>query len=192
MSRCTVCQLQPSRLNAIDAALRAGKLSLGEISSKTGLTRSSLHRHRQHLQPAQELTAARDEALTPTPATRDVSAVQPSRNIEPHPQPATKAELLQRLEYLWQESIDGLQETKKPIQVMKPNGEVVEIAGDLRSRPGFLREARSILELKATVNGDLTAGSVGSAILIVLPVIHETSSNEQNTVNIALPARSNR
>ena len=194
MSRCTVCRLEADRLNAIDAALRGGQMSLGEISSKTGITRSSLHRHRAHLPVAPDLVAIHQDRLTPIfspPVIAEPSAAQPTGKFETHPQTATKAELLDRLEYLWQESLAGLEASKEPIRVLKPTGEVVEIRGDLRSRAGFIREGRSVLEMQGTVNGNLTVGSAGSAILIVLPVTSETSLSAP-VIDIGLPARSDR
>ena len=189
MSRCTVCQLAADRLNAIDTALRGGKMSLGEISSKTGLTRSCLHRHRQHLPAVQDLPVVRQTSLLSPAAVAETSEARPIGNFEMHPQTATKAELLDRLEYLWQESLDGLQATKEPIRVVKPDGSIVEIPGDLRSRPAFIREARSVLEMKATVNGDLTVGQAGASVMIVVPIPRSSEPGEYECIEIGLPPR---
>ena len=86
-------------------------------------------------------------------------------------QTSTKAELLGRLEYLWHESLDGLDATKEAIRIEKANGSVIELPGDLRARAGFIREGRQVLELVAAANGDLSAGHAEARILIVLPVM---------------------
>jgi hypothetical protein len=57
---------------------------------------------------------------------------------------------------LWTESLDGLEASKEPVTIKKPDGSEVEIpAGNLRARAGFLREARQVLELQGAATGDL-------------------------------------
>ena len=161
-------------------------MSLQEISSTSGLSRSSLHRHRQHLDrvpsdasnispPVPTDVSVRQEisdaVLVPQSTAPAVAVAGHGVETEPSYQTETKAELLRRLEYLWQESLDGLQATKEPVRISKPDGSSLEIPGDLRARAAFIREGRQVLELVAAANGDLSAGHAEARILIVLPVM---------------------
>jgi hypothetical protein len=49
---CTVCQLEPRKVSAIDEALR-GNASLQQISAEHGVRKSSLWRHTKHAHPAE-------------------------------------------------------------------------------------------------------------------------------------------
>lgn len=203
MIRCKVCQLGSGRREVIDLALRSGQASLLEISASTGCSKSSLHRHRQHLvgpppggvvrtvhnvpdgittvvtEPREALPAIVAEDLPVAPACENVAS----------PRPTTKAELLNRLEFLWRESLDGLEASKQPIRISKPDGSTIEVSGDLRSRPAFIRESRHILELQAAANGDLAAGPT-APILIVMPSASATPSSDPSLViNLPLPRR---
>jgi hypothetical protein len=81
---------------------------------------------------------------------------------------AGREQLLRRIELLWNESLDGLGASKEPIRVLKPDGSTLELPGDLRTRSGFIREARQVLEFQATVNGNLAVGPTAQ-IMIVIP-----------------------
>lgn len=52
--RCTVCQLEPRKVSAIDEALR-GNASLQQISAEHGVRKSCLWRHTKHAHPAEAL-----------------------------------------------------------------------------------------------------------------------------------------
>lgn len=52
--RCTVCQLEPRKVSAIDEALR-GNASLQQISAEHGVRKSSLWRHTKHVHPSEAL-----------------------------------------------------------------------------------------------------------------------------------------
>ena len=158
MIRCTICRLTDGRRAGVDAALRDGRASLQEISSSSGLSRSSLHRHRQHIdriaasasniaQPPTESLSVRQEASpiarVPQDITAQSPAARPSRDTDPaEQQRTTKEELLHRLQFLWEESLNGLKSSKEPIHIAKPDGSSVELPGDLRARTGFIREGR--------------------------------------------------
>jgi len=104
-------------------------------------------------------------------------------------QTSTKAELLRRLEYLWHESLDGLEATKEAIHIEKANGSVIELPGDLRAPAGFMRGGRQVLELAATANGDLTMGHAGTSIMIVLPVAVQDGKGSDDCVVDIEPQR---
>jgi hypothetical protein len=161
MIRCTICKLETQRREAIDVALQGG-VSLIEIATSSGLSKSSLQRHSKHMTTLQKLE-------TPT-----LSPVVEDPILEPLALAAlTKESLLSRIEYLWQESLDGLAVSKRPIMMTRSNGSTVEVPGDLRARVGFIREAKSILELRGAATGELVKSppnQVGQ-VLIVCPAM---------------------
>jgi len=169
MTKCSICRLEPAKKQAIDAALAAG-VSLDELARRSGLGRSSLGRHGQHAPGAADKPALVKPENPPErvqvprgPLTPPLASVAVARTARP-----SKEQLLERIELLWGESMDGLSASKEPIQITKPDGTQLEIPGDLRARAGFLREARSILALQGEANGDLKGDdSLGTNILIV-------------------------
>jgi hypothetical protein len=169
VTRCSVCRLPQARREAVDAALRSEQVSLQEISISCGFSKSALHRHRQHLsavataEPAQNL---------PVPASRTVAMTEPAASLgttaaklEANPPTATRTQLLRRLELLWDEALDGLEASKEPVQVQKPDGSIVEIR-DLRARASFIREARSVVGLTAEVSGELAGPNINIQIVV--------------------------
>ena len=124
---------------------------------RLGISKSALQRHSKHLAIANKPNA---EAL-PFALMREP--------LKPQPVPAKEA-LLERIEYLWKESLDGLEASKKPITMTKPDGSSIELPADLRSRVGFIREARSVLELQGAATGDLIKGQsnqIGQVVIVV-------------------------
>jgi hypothetical protein len=104
----------------------------------------------------------------------------------------TKANLLDRIEFLWTESLDGLEVSKEPITLIKPDGSTLELPGDLRSRVGFLREARSVLELQGAATGELIKGQPTNpvGITIVMPAGPAYGQRfEAEAIEIAMPKR---
>jgi hypothetical protein len=157
--RCSICKLPERKRAAVDAALASGDVSLVAVSVSSGLSKSALQRHSKHLQAVEKTEA---DALSPA-AMREP--------LEQQPLP-TKESLLDRIEYLWNESLDGLELSKEPITLRKPDGSSVELPGDLRARVGFLREARSVLELQGAATGELIKGQPSQVgqVIIVIPV----------------------
>ena len=153
MTRCSICKLPHDRLAAIDGALRHGGVSLHEIANRSGLSKSSLHRHVKHVngvpRGAAEPTLAETRAVVPAPVPELPAKALP---------PASKAQLLQRVEFLWTETLEGLAAAKAPIHVNKPDGSIVELPGDLGVRRAFISEARAVLELQGAANGTLVRG----------------------------------
>jgi hypothetical protein len=157
--RCSICKLPDRKRAAVDAALAAGDVSLVEVSASSGISKSTLQRHSKHLQAVEQPEA---------------QALSPAVMLEPLKQPVpTKETLLERIEFLWAESLDGLELSKEPITLRKPDGSSVELPGDLRARVGFLREARNLLELQGTASGDLIRGQANQIgqVLIVCPAM---------------------
>jgi hypothetical protein len=89
--------------------------------------------------------------------------------LEANPPTATRTQLLRRLELLWDEALDGLEASKEPVQVQKPDGSMVELPGDLRARAAFIREARSVVGLSAEISGELAGPSI--FVQVVVPGI---------------------
>jgi hypothetical protein len=154
--RCSICKLPAAQLAAINTALQSD-ISLHEVAQTSGLSKSSLHRHLKH--------AISGPAISPEPlppaTTEDAqaeivappSAANVSRTI------ATKEELLGRVEHLWSEALDGLEASKNPSWLNRPDGSRVEIpGGDLRARTGFLRVAADVLRLHCDTSGHFLKG----------------------------------
>jgi hypothetical protein len=97
-------------------------------------------------------------------ASPGASAAKPEAN----PPTATRAQLLRRLELLWDEAMSGLEASKEPVQIEKPDGSIVELR-DLRARASFIREARSVVGLTAGVSGELAGPSI--FVQVVVPGI---------------------
>lgn len=155
--RCSICKLPERKRAAVDAALAAGDVSLVAVSVSSGLSKSALQRHSKHLQAVEK------------PEADAVSFAHIREPLTPQPVP-TKETLLERIEYLWNESLDGLELSKEPITLAKPDGSTIEMPGDLRARAGFIREARSILELQGAASGELIKGQpnqIGQVIIVV-------------------------
>jgi hypothetical protein len=155
--RCGVCKLDPQRRSAVDSALR-GQVPLDQLSHLSGISKSSLHRHAQHLE--------RSEALPATELTGQIEAADKQAVAVPQAavpaDPPSKSELRERVSLLWTEAMEGLSASKEPVRVMRPDGSTMEIPGDLRSRVGFLRVATSVAELGGQATGELTreAGTI--------------------------------
>jgi hypothetical protein len=175
MIRCHVCLLDSEKLAAINDGLRA-QLPLAQLSEISGVSKSSLSRHTKHLDerlptrsPAPAIVRTPPAAPAPPPAPAAPSAV-----AAPHT-PAcaipSKETLLQRIEQLWAESIDGLEASKETIKVLKPNGESLEVPGDLRSRVGFIREGRGVLELAGLATGHFQRGGEPSGAQVAIQIV---------------------
>jgi hypothetical protein len=194
--RCSICKLPAEKLEALEAAILGGDISLHELANSTGLSKSAIHRHKQHLVPARPVTRqqAAEELPPDSPSAVTVRAIQPppSQPIAPEsraaevevipagadrpkgPVTATKARLLARIESLWGECTDGLRAAKEPVVLTKADGSTVEVpGGDLRARAGFIREARNVLELQGAATGDLVKGdpAIVGPVMIVVPAI---------------------
>jgi hypothetical protein len=202
--RCSVCKLDSAKRAAIDAALR-GNASLIEISAKCGISKSALQRHSKHLAGPYLVTKeAPVEAMTPDPAATPVSEPVSAEIAKPEEQSIaaptgelTKQSLLERLEHLWSESMDGLEAAKESVVITKPNGVSIEVPGDLRARAAFVREGRQVLELQGEVSGAYSRGQpmqVG-VIQVVVPAVTSLEAQEQRriaeaaVVEIAMPKR---
>lgn len=81
----------------------------------------------------------------------------PSARVQPAPalvdRETALAEPLDRAELLFREALAGLEDTKRPITLTKPEGSEIELPGDLRSRAGFIRAARDVLDQLARLRG---------------------------------------
>jgi hypothetical protein len=155
--RCSICKLPERKRAAVDAALAAGDVSLVAVSVSSGLSKSALQRHSKHLAEPNNRPAVSPLPFVIEKPTSEVAV-------------PTKESLLERIEFLWAESIDGLELSKEPITLRKPDGSSIELPGDLRARVGFLREARSVLELQGAATGDLVRGQsnqIGQVVIVV-------------------------
>lgn len=161
-TKCSICTLPSEKLAAVDQSLRDGA-PLQAISDRTGVSKSSLWRHSRHIAPAAgsdppPTTAAvvRKEKRRPQ-ATPEPTAVVPSARVQPAPalvdRETALAEALDRAELLFREALAGLEDTKRPIALTKPDGSEIELPGDLRSRAGFIRAARDVLDQLARLRG---------------------------------------
>jgi transposase-like protein len=186
MIRCTICKLEAEKRSAIDAALQGG-LSLEEISRGCGISKSSLHRHSHHLKPASAVvpTTGEPPATPLAPTASPGTVTEPS---SPAAQAPTRNQFLERIEFLWGESIEGLNDSKEPIVLHKADGSSIEIkGGDLKARPGFIREARQVLELQGEATGELVRGQPANQfaqIVIVCPVSQQLAPGDDGTVTI--------
>jgi hypothetical protein len=139
-----------------------------------------------------------------TPATVQIEhqplipAAAAGETTAPRPTELSKAQLLERIELLWTESLEGLEASKEPITITRPNGSSLELPGDLRARAGFVREARSVLELQGEATGHLVKGQTGPtfAIQIVMPqpLVNAVDANGNpvksfEPIEIAMPRR---
>jgi hypothetical protein len=143
-------------------------------------------------QPAAVLTTPaivqiEHQPLIPAATAGDRTATPPAE--------LSKAQLLERIELLWTESLEGLEVSKERIRINKPDGSSVEIPGDLRARAGFVLEARSVLELQGEATGHLVKGQTGPtfAIQIVVPaVVVDAAGNptyNAQPIEIVMPRR---
>ena len=193
--RCSICRLEPQKRAAIDAALSRGDISFQEVAERVGIHKSSIQRHAKHIKapaaaaptaeefppeppapvpPAPVPLAIRASAEpvhspeTPAPV---VEVIQPGADTPAQPS-ATKAKLLERIEGLWGEVVDGLRAAREPLRLTRKDGATVELpAGDLRARAAFVREGRGVLELSGQATGDLKGAAVGPGcpVMIVIP-----------------------
>lgn len=174
--RCSICKLPRAKRTAVDAALMAGDVSLAEVSVSSGISKSALQRHSKHLQAVEKQNA---ETLLPAIMGEPLK----------HPPLPTKETLLERIEYLWTESLDGLELSKVPITLTKADGTITELPGDLRARAGFIREARSVLELQGAATGELVRGQpnqVGQVVIVVPATSTGAQAAEFQVIDISL------
>jgi hypothetical protein len=158
--RCSICKLPERKRAAVDAALAAGDVSLVAVSVSSGLSKSALQRHSKHLSEPNNRWAECPPPFVIEKPTSEVAV-------------PTKESLLERIEFLWAESLDGLMVSKEAVTMTKPDGSTIELPGDLRARAGFIREARSVLELQGAATGDLIRGQANQIgqVLIVCPAM---------------------
>jgi hypothetical protein len=164
MTKCHVCSLPADRRAAVEEAIRAS-VPLARIAETSGISKSGLSRHGKHL--AGHTSHPPTARPTPQPTALIARPADSSAALGP-----SKDELLRRIEFLWVESLGGLEASKEPLQIQRRDGSTLTVPGDLRSRVGFLREARGVVELAGTATGHITKGDVGGAqvaIQIVCP-----------------------
>lgn len=202
--RCGVCKLPAEKLDAVNAALRRGDVSLQDVAERSGITKSSLHRHKAHMAPALVVIPApaepsvKPEVLRPAAplSTEVLAAGAPGAAcadmLAPGPPApaASKARFLERIEMLWGESLDGLEASKEPVTLSKADGSCVTIsAGDLRARAAFVREARSVLELQGEATGDLVKGQASNVIGGVMIVCPASAPNASEAPTVTIGVR---
>lgn len=181
----------------IDEALR-NAVPLDEIARGCGIGRSSLDRHfHRHMSP--DRSAAHPSDVAPVRATERMPAavaaseppVAETRKARP-----TKQQLINRIEMLWGEGLDGLAVSKQPISVIRADGSQFQIPGDLKARKGFLGELRELVRLQGEATGELVRGSVEAnfAIQIVMPTMtsvpSESGPHDPPIIDIAVVKRS--
>jgi hypothetical protein len=88
---------------------------------------------------------------------RDEAAitVRPQSPQTARPVSSERAQILERVEKLWGESIAGLEDSKAPVTINRPDGSSMKVPGDLRARAGFIRSAKDVLQLSAQLSGEL-------------------------------------
>lgn len=197
MNPCKVCILDRKHREVIDEALR-NAVPLDEIARGCGIGRSSLHRHfHRHMSP--DRSAAHPSDVAPVRATERMPAavaaseppVAETRKARP-----TKQQLINRIEMLWGEGLDGLAVSKQPISVIRADGSQFQIPGDLKARKGFLGELRELVRLQGEATGELVRGSVEAnfAIQIVMPTMtsvpSESGPHDPPIIDIAVVKRS--
>jgi hypothetical protein len=152
----------------VEAALEGGT-PLGQIATATGLSKSSLSRHGRHSAKRAADIAAAKESISSQPPAKEATGIAgrpqvipPASSFDPQALAArrtdvspSRAQLLERVEMLWDESLDGLEAAKQPITVQRPDGASMELPGDLRARAGFIRTARDVLHMSAELSGEL-------------------------------------
>jgi hypothetical protein len=127
MNPCKVCRLDPEHRTAIDEALR-NSVPLDQISLGCGIGRSSLHRHRRrHLSGDRtQPTLNNSNAVSiPEPQQLSPSSSRNPRelpNVEPQAERPTKQQLLERIETLWSEGLEGLAVSKEKIDLTRADG----------------------------------------------------------------------
>lgn len=197
MNPCKVCILDRKHREVIDEALR-NAVPLDEIARGCGIGRSSLDRHfHRHMSP--DRSAAHPSDVAPVRATERMPAavaaseppVAETRKARP-----TKQQLINRIEMLWGEGLDGLAVSKQPISVIRADGSQFQIPGDLKARKGFLGELRELVRLQGEATGELVRGSVEAnfAIQIVMPTMtsvpSESGPHDPAIIDIAVVKRS--
>ena len=200
MSRpCTVCRLPLDQQRVVDAALKS-EASLEQISDATGISRSTLHRHRHHSAHAnlggttfgEDGSYCNDRSLA-APSYSVPKALEQTEvaGLSIQSPIATREQLLEKIEHLFHEAIEGLEATKQPIRLKKPDGSVIELPGDLRVRPGFIREARECLSMLGAATGTLVAGPASGSVIIVMPEGQPSKDSYlKDVIDIAMPRRS--
>ena len=176
--RCSICKLPERKRAAVDAALAAGDVSLVAVSISSGLSKSALQRHSKHRAEPNNRPAVSPPPFVIEKPTSEVAV-------------PTKESLLERIEFLWAESLDGLELSKEPITLTKADGSTTELPGDLRARASFIREARSVLELQGAATGELIKGQPNQIgqVLIVVPARPPGGKAEEYQVIDISPGR---
>jgi hypothetical protein len=131
-------------------------------------------------------TAEAEPVLLPS------AALPEPANIEARGQRPTREQLIERIEMLWGEGLDGLESSKEPIHITRPDGSTLELQGDLRARKGFIGELREILRLQGEATGDLVRGQSVEAsfsVQIVVPNVQVQREQDDYAFEIALPRR---
>jgi hypothetical protein len=170
--RCSVCELEPARLTAINETLRDPAVSLSELACTSGIARSTLARHARHL-------------------TQNADPIVPHKLAEAETV-LTKSEVLRRAEFLWGQAVKGLEASQVPITFTKGDGSKIDIqAGDLKAQAAMLRESRHLLEAAADWSGHprrIVGNEPGCLVQLIVPA-SVRGAPEPEAVEIALPRR---
>jgi hypothetical protein len=153
--RCPICRLDPRKLEAINAALRSGA-SLEQISERSGLSKSSLHRHSKHIPDSGTPEPPKNEILAPPKAAERWPAA--TRETRP---------LLDRVEQLWNEIEECMALAKEPITLRRPDGSTIELPCDVRARASVIREGRGVLDLLGQVTGEFRQGTEPQNVTLI-------------------------
>jgi hypothetical protein len=155
-TRCSICRLDPRKLEAINAALRSGA-SLEQISERCGLSKSSLHRHSKHIPDSGRPEPPKNGILAPPKAAERRPAVT---REETRP-------LLERVEQLWNEIEECMALAKEPITLRRPDGSTIELPCDVRARASVIREGRGVLDLLGHVTGEFRPGAEPQNVTLI-------------------------
>lgn len=154
----------------------------------SGFSKSSLHRHRQHLGALSLTEPAATRELTTAVLDLGTSPSLDAPTVRRRAARLGRDQLLSRIEMLWSESMSGLEAAKQPVIIKKPDGSIVEVPGDLRARAGFIREGRELVKLQAEATGELVVGPA-AAIMIVLPTGTAEPDEQDDFIDITMPRR---
>jgi hypothetical protein len=185
-TKCSVCQLEPAKQEAVAAALREN-VPLRVISAQTGLSRSALSRHSKHMaRPAAAETQPKAALPVKIAVPAPVESVEPAPVVkapEPDDQEARKR-ALDRAERLWSEIAECLQLAREPAVIARPDGSTLEIPVDLKTRSAVVRAGRDVIDLDARLNGlyDPQAGPrLGEVVFQNVILLPKTADVERHT-----------
>jgi AcrR family transcriptional regulator len=164
--QCTACKLSKSRREALESLLASG-MSIHEISRRSGLSKSALSNHFRHSVEREQMR----EAAAKEQAAKEAAMALGNKPAGSSP---SRDRILERVERLWGESIAGLEDSKAPVTINRPDGSSMKVPGDLRARAGFIRSAKDVLQLSAQLSGELSP-------TINADVVFVCSSIEVNT-----------